>query len=193
MLAFSAKRFSNDPNEKALFAHTPDRCWTQAGWRHESAAPELIEVQAGGIKLTMERRIFIWKTGQRLLVYFGGLSAGRPLPYRLDHELSVALRLEPDASYARGAPLRAIDPKFWGNLWEAFVERRPILGPKHFIRVATPINNPNLAEADQRLQGFLEKWLQPGDFATEAKTVGPRKPEAASEDLALSSRSANSR
>ncbi len=177
ILAFSAKRFSNDPNEKGLFAHTPDRCWTQAGWRHDLVQPETIQVSAGGIQLNMERRVFIWKSGQRLLVYFGGLSAGRPLPYRLNHELSVALRQQPGGSYAARSATRAIDKQFWGNLWDAFRERRPMLGPKHFIRIATPIDGSDLAAADKRLQTFLNSWLQPGDFAADVKTRDTQREE----------------
>ena len=90
---FSAKRFIEKKNEIGLFVHTPDRCWTQSGWQIEPNSPEFLEIPVHGVALPFERRIFTHRT-HRELVYFCGLVGGRPLPYRLDHNLSVALQFQ---------------------------------------------------------------------------------------------------
>lgn len=164
---FSAKRYAEKANEIGLFMHTPDRCWTQIGWRVEESAPEALELELHGIRLPVERRVFVHER-HRELVYFAGLVGGEPLPYRLDHHLSVAKKyqvrnLRGDAA---GAGLRAADTQYWSRLWDSFTNRRQLLGPKHFIRISTPLGN-DTAAADQRLREFLANWLEPIEYATE--------------------------
>lgn len=166
---FSAKRYVEKQNEIGLFVHTPDRCWTQAGWELESAMPQLIDVKVNGTEIPFERRIFDAQ-GNRELVYFAGLVDGRPLPYRLDQNLSVAMRFQQGDKEDRTASgLRMSDGHFWKRLWEAFESREELFGPKHFIRVSTPVNDGDVAAGDERLQRFLAQWLQPGDYARERR------------------------
>jgi hypothetical protein len=164
---FSAKRYEEKANEIGLFMHTPDRCWTQIGWRVEESAPEMIEVEVHGIKLPVERRIFV-NQGHRELVYFAGLVGGEPLPYRLDHHLSVARKYQTKnlRGDAASTHLRAVDKQFWGRLWDSFTNRRQLLGPKHFLRISTPLGS-DIAGADKRLQEFLPQWLEPVEYAAE--------------------------
>jgi hypothetical protein len=164
---FSAKRYEEKANEIGLFMHTPDRCWTQIGWRVESALPEIIEVEVHGARIPVERRVFV-NRNHRELVYFAGLVGGEPLPYRLDHHLSVAKKYQVKnlRGDAAGAGLRAADSQFWSRLWDSFTNRRELLGPKHFLRVSTPLGW-DIAAADQRLREFLPQWLEPADYAAE--------------------------
>jgi hypothetical protein len=102
------------------------------------------------------------------LVYFTGLTGGQPLPYRLDHNLSVGQR-----SAARhikgdqGAALRASDKRLWTRVWESFTNRRQLFGPKQFVRISTSIEHGNVEAADNLLQQFLTEWLQLTDFEQE--------------------------
>jgi hypothetical protein len=89
---FSAKRYSDSQNEIGLFAHTPDRCRSESGWKIEPIQPEFKQVTVDGVPLHFERRVFTTGT-QRELVCFAGLVGGQPLPYRLDHNLSIGMRL----------------------------------------------------------------------------------------------------
>ncbi|MBI4326078.1 MAG: exosortase-associated EpsI family protein [Chloroflexi bacterium] len=164
---FSAKRYQEKQNEIGLFVHTPDRCWTEAGWKLEPAVPDLVEVALHGITLRFERRIFA--TGnQRELVYFCGLTGGQPLPYRLDHNLSIGLKYQlRTAKDKSGATLRASDQQLWNRVWESFVSRRPLLGPKQFLRVSTPIQGEDSSAADQLLKEFLPSWLASVDYQKE--------------------------
>lgn len=75
VLAFAAHRYSETPNDIGLFVHTPDRCWTESGWKIERAPPEYVELRVGGIQILFERRVFV-SNGRRELVYFGGLLGG---------------------------------------------------------------------------------------------------------------------
>ena len=164
---FSAKRYAESGNEIGLFVHTPDRCWTESGWTMSPVQPEYRELDVHGIRLRLERRVFV-AGAQSELVYFAGLVAGQPLPYRLDHNLSVgmkhALRVAKDGT---GTTLRASDRRFWGRIWEAFVARRPLNGPKQFIRVSTAAANGELDTADQVLERFLPEWLASVDYEKE--------------------------
>jgi hypothetical protein len=178
---FSAKRYSDDPNEIGLFVHTPDRCWVSAGWKLEPAAPDVTELEVAGLKIQAERRIFRWKSGERLLVYFYGLSAGQPLPYRLDHNLSIAYRqLMQSNSQVGAAQARASDKQFWGRVWDCFRDRRLRNGPKQFIRLATPISGSDIASADDRLKKILPQWLQATDFQKDLQTFEARSRRASS-------------
>jgi hypothetical protein len=117
--------------------------------------------------VSFERRIFA-APGQRELVYFGGLVGGQPLPYRLDHNLSVGLkqsfRDSPDRS---GSAHRFSDTRFWSRVWESFTHRRPLLGPKHFIRISIALPVDDRGQADRTLTEVLVQWLRPGSFERE--------------------------
>lgn len=169
---FSSKRYSEKPNDIGLFVHTPDRCWTQGGWQLEPATPDFVEIEVHGLRMVLERRIFVAGT-QRELVYFGGMVGGQPLPYRLDYNLSVgmkyALRRKSVASATHGTELRFIDTRFWRSLWDSFVTRSQMLGPKQFIRISTSLVGAEIEEADRLLQSFLARWLDLGDFQAELK------------------------
>jgi hypothetical protein len=166
---FAAKRFSNDPNEIGLFVHTPDRCWAESGWKFRSSAPDVTEVEIHGVKATCERRVFQWRSGEEMLVYFFGLSSGQALPYRLDHNLSTGQKQQVNAgAVGVGARARAVDGKLWGRVWECFESQQQIVGPKQFFRVATLLRRGDEKAADARLREVLNEWLQPGDFLQEA-------------------------
>ena len=163
---FSAKRYVEKSNEVGLFVHTPDRCWVESGWKIEPTAPDVVEMTVHGVRLLVERRIFEFR-GARELVYFAGLVGGQPLPYRLDHNLSVGMRTAFKDSAVSGTAARASDAHFWQRLWKSFASRSELLGPKHFIRISTPIRGGDAAAADKVLQDFVAHWLAPGDFEKE--------------------------
>jgi hypothetical protein len=164
---FAANRYTERQNDIGLFVHTPDRCWTEAGWKLEPVAPDFVELTVHGHQLAFERRLFLG-SDRRELVYFGGLVAGEPLPYRLDHNLSVgaktAARQLTDQS---GTAARASSRLFWRRVWDSFASRKPLLGPKQFLRLSTPIQGNELAAADRLLAEFLPQWLAPCDYAQE--------------------------
>lgn len=159
---FSANRFVEKENEIGLFVHTPDRCWTEAGWKIDPLPPEQAAIDVAGLHLNCERRVFV-AGDQRELVYFFGLVGGRPLPYRLDHNLSVGMRyaVRDSENRERGASLRASDSLLWERVWDSFWSRRPLLGPKQFIRISTPVRSEDYAAADRRLREMAGKWLLP--------------------------------
>ena len=164
---FSAKRYSEEAGEFDMFSHTPDRCWTSVGWKLEPAAPEFIELELQGITMKLERRIFSNGT-RRELVYFGALVGGQPLPYRLDQHLSIGIkRGEKPPAGIFGKMLGAIDARFFSWPWRLFVHRRPLNGPKQFIRVSTPVLRNDAEDADRLLTDFLPQWLVPGDYRQE--------------------------
>lgn len=161
---FAAKRFVENPHEIGLFVHTPDRCWTEAGWKLEPVTPDLVETELHGMRVPVERRIFSTR-GQRELVYFWGLVGGQPLPYRLDHNLSVGSRFHREnLAEKTGTGLRATDDRFWTRVWESFTSRRQLLGPKQFLRISTPVVADDLTEADARLQRALPALLKLTDW-----------------------------
>jgi hypothetical protein len=169
---FSAKRYKENPNEIGLFVHTPDRCWTQAGWSIEPAAPDFLELDVHNTRVPLERRIFTGQ-GHRELVYFCGLTGGQPLPYRLDHNLGVAMRYHLDKQREKtGSALRASDKTLWTRVWESFTSRRQLLGPKQFLRISTAINGSEVQAADNLLQKFLSQWLNPTDYQQELAAWG---------------------
>ncbi len=163
---FGAKRLVEKPNEIGLFVHTPDRCWTQAGWKLEPTTPDVVPIDLHGVKTMFERRIFVAPGGHRELVYFGGLVGGEALPYRLDHNLSVAMRhqLDDARSAATGAAARATDATLWTRVWDSFINHKELFGPKQFFRISTTANRGTEAEADALLQNSIPLWLQPADF-----------------------------
>jgi hypothetical protein len=164
---FSAKRYSRKENEIGLFCHTPDRCWTAAGWKLAAAVPETAEVRLHGIRLKFERRIFA-AGEQRELVYFGALVGGQPLPYRLDHFLGSAPRTEKPASADEtGTVGRLRQARLWGWVWESFVNRRPLTGPQQYLRVSVPLEGISPARGDELLADFLSRWLLPSDYRSE--------------------------
>lgn len=163
---FTARRHKEDLSEVGLFVHTPDRCWTEAGWRLLREEPTIVNIEIEGRTIAFERRVFEYR-GVRELVYFGGLVAGESLPYRLDHNMSVGQRLD-DRGESRflGVLKRATDQRFWGRVFESFKDRAPLFGPKQFVRVSTPAT-PGSDEADEFLKDFLATW---GRFATEEES-----------------------
>lgn len=165
---FSAKRYQERSNEIGLFVHTPDRCWVEGGWKIEPTTPDMMEVVAHGVPLRMERRLFDFN-GQQELVYFCGLIGGQTLPYRLDHNLSVAMRTALKDSATAGSAARASDSHFWKRLWASFRSRRQLSGPKQFIRISTPVRG-DLKEADDLLRSFVGNWLTPGSYEEERTT-----------------------
>jgi hypothetical protein len=171
--AFSAKRYAEKANEIGLFVHTPDRCWVEAGWQIEPTAPDAREIELYGAKIPVERRVFA-AGGNRELVYFFGLVGGRPLPYRLDHNLSVGMRStlrdtteKESAARTDKSMARASDAHFWERLWDSFKGRREFTGPKQFVRISTPIRSEDIGIADKCLEKFLEQWLVPADYESE--------------------------
>lgn len=156
----SARRNREDPREIGLFVHTPDRCWVQAGWTLVPTHPDLVQVDLQGCSIGFERRLF--RIGDRFeLVYFTGLVAGQTLPYRLDHNLSVSLRVLAEGAEDRthGAN-RWNDSLLWRRVWDSFLSRRPLLGPKQFLRVSTPVVAGRESEGDERLRRFLREGLR---------------------------------
>ena len=153
---FSAKRLRQKQNEIGLFVHTPDRCWTEAGWRLDPGSAALIPIELPHFELPFERRIFS-NGDARELVYFCGLVSGKPVPWRLDQNLSAALRLSHDTNGTTFIP--ASDSHFWKRLVESFTSRQALQGPQHFLRISTPVENENINSADHRLQSFITNWL----------------------------------
>lgn len=173
---FSAKRYLQKENEIGLFSHTPDRCWTGAGWKIELIGPEFVDCQIHGVAMRFERRLFVHDAA-RELVYFGAIVGGEALPYRLDQYL--AANLTKTASTKRDSEstlLRLKSSRVWGWTWDAFVNRTAFGGPQQFIRVSTPWNSGQnstvqgpgeIAEADERLRSFLPQWLVPVNYEKE--------------------------
>ena len=157
---FYASRSNPDENEQGLFIHTPDRCWTSAGWRLQSSAPDLTQIEIGGIALGFERRVFE-AAGQMELVYFAGLIDGHPLPYRLDHNLSSAMK-RALTSVNREGTLWSSDARFWARVVQSFLARESLRGQKQFLRVSTPVQGGAVEVGDARLQTFLRAWLRSG-------------------------------
>jgi hypothetical protein len=164
---FSAKRYSEHPNEIGLFMHTPDRCWTESGWKIEPVLPDHLELEVHGMQVAFERRVFVFGS-HRELVYFGGMVGGQPLPYRLDHNMSVGMKHQLGKALDKtGTAYRAIDKRLWGRVWDSFVSRRPLIGPKQFLRLSTPLRGFDPETSDRLLQSFMQEWLIPTDYQTE--------------------------
>jgi hypothetical protein len=158
---FGARRTEEDPKEIGLFVHTPDRCWVQGGWSLAETTPDFVEVSIHGRKVGFERRVFEIQ-GRRELVYFTGLVGGQTLPYRLDHNYSVSRRMLSVGQMDRvRQENRWNDSLLWRRLLDSFLSRRPLLGPKQFLRISTPIQGEEIAKADQRIMELLPAWLQP--------------------------------
>lgn len=160
---FTAGRREERPGEIGLFVHTPDRCWTQAGWRIEPVAEDYVELEVDGAVWGIERRLFVHPSGVRELVYFFGLVGGQALPYRLDHNLGVGQRFRPkELKEKTGTWLRAVDNLFWRRVWESFAHRRQLLGPKQFVRISTTVTGPLTGEEDLRVRRAIEALLERG-------------------------------
>jgi hypothetical protein len=150
-----------------MFSHTPDRCWTSVGWKLEPATPEFLELNLHGVALRLERRIFT-AGAQRELVYFGALVGGQPLHYRLDQYLDIgARRTEKPRGGIFGKMTGALDARFFGWPWKSFANRRPLMGPKQFIRISTPVTGNDTQTADALLAQFLPQWLALADYRQE--------------------------
>ena len=165
---FSAKRFKDSPNEIGLFVHTPDRCWVEGGWKIEPANSDVAEVVLHGIPVQMERRVFRFGS-ETELVYFCGLVNGRPLPYRLDHNLSMAARSSKNNS--PGLIGGVSSTHFWKRLWTSFTSRKPLSGPKQFLRISTPVQGENVIAADERLQTFIPRWIRLNELQQEVANL----------------------
>jgi hypothetical protein len=180
MRLFSAKRFKESGDEIGLFAHTPDRCWTSAGWKLEPVTQETVELNLHGLPLTFERRIFQYP-GHRELVYFGGMVGGQPLPYRLDHSLSTSMKLQlRTAKDKTGTITRGLDGLLWQRVRDSFVSRRALVGPKQFLRASTALTGQTVEQADAWLQSALASLLTPADYQQEiaANQGRQREPRA---------------
>ena len=66
-----------------------------------------------------------------------------------------------------GKLLGAIDARFLSWPWKSFVNRRPLNGPKQFIRVSTSVFGNDARDADRLLTDFLPHWLVPVDYRQE--------------------------
>lgn len=173
---FSAKRYSEKRDEIGLFMHTPDRCWTDGGWNLEPVVPDVVEFEVNGVPMRFERRVFVAGGGRRELTYFGGLVGGQPVPYRLDHNLSVGMRAAlRRAAGGQESMVRFIDTRFWSRIWQGLVDRNPLVGPKQFVRISTAVSGPDLIGGDQLLREFLGCWLEPTPFESELREFLAKK------------------
>ncbi len=159
---FMADRKTERENEIGLFVHTPDRCWTEAGWKIISTVPDVIHVKVGSVVLPFERRVFEFADEQEL-VYFAGLIGGQPVPFRLDHNLSVAMRRQVGGN---STLLRALDGTVWKRLWRSFASREPLRGPKQFVRLSAPIRSMGLEQSDRLLKAFIENLARASEQQT---------------------------
>ena len=177
ILVYSAKRYLEKENEIGLFSHTPDRCWTAAGWKIEPAEPDFVKVTVHGLDILFERRIFA-ANGQRQLVYFGALIGGKPLPYRIDQYFAAGAKQGDNTKGdAEATWKRLSQPRLWSWAWDSFLNRTPLNGPQQFFRVSTPIRGSEVDGADRQLVEFLPRWLARTDYASEfsAWTALPRE------------------
>lgn len=155
---FAARRKLSSPNEIGLFVHTPDRCWVESGWKLETSAPETRSLRWAGKEWNLERRLF--RFGRQLeLVYFGGLVNGLPPGFRLDHNLSTALRPQHSSGRSSAFVTRLSDGRMWGRVWETFLTRTPLESSKLFFRVSVPVKEGSIPEGDNLLQDFLVEWI----------------------------------
>lgn len=166
---FLANRYSEKPNDVGLFVHTPDRCWTEAGWRIEPIVPDHLELKVQGISMVFERRLFSI-SGHKELLYFGGLVGGQPVPYRLDYNLSVGARVALEKlGRSGGSQYRVVNGQFWRRIWDSFASRTQLFGPKQFVRISTELEAGGTGAADQRLQTALDQWLQSASYQDELR------------------------
>lgn len=174
---YSAKRYLKKENEIGLFSHTPDRCWTAVGWRMEPASPDVVEMTVHGVRLLLERRVFTHGT-DRVLVYFGAVVGGKPLPYRLDQYHSAS-RASGDGTRDDSSSTwrRLAQARLWSWAWDSFRQRTPLSGPQQFIRISTA-EAGDLAAADRLLRDMLPLWLQPVDYQQELRQWETRSASA---------------
>jgi hypothetical protein len=150
---YSAKRYSKKENEIGLFSHTPDRCWTIAGWEIEPTNPDCVELTVHEVPILFERRIYRHGTHHEL-VYFGALIGGKPLPYRID-QYYAAGRSSQGQGDAQSTLKRLRQGRLWGWAWESFIKRTPLAGPQQFIRISTAVDPAKPDSADAQLRRLL--------------------------------------
>ena len=163
---FSAKRYLKKENEIGLFSHTPDRCWTGAGWTIELVEPQCLEFTISGLKMLFERRLFV-RGAQKELVYFGAMLGGKPLPYRLDHYLNWKVEAPVTLTERERLWSRIREWRLGSIAWKAFATRAAFRGPQHFFRISATVDGDDVAAADELLQRFLPQWLKPVDYQKE--------------------------
>jgi hypothetical protein len=157
--AFAASS-AKEAHTAAMFAHTPDRCWTAVGWKLRPAQPESLLMPVDGAVLHLERRVF--EAGSQLeLVYFGAFVGEAPFPQRLDQYLGFARRRSGIAK--SGNVSESITDALTGNFltwpWRIFRGRIPLAGAKQFFRISTPIRDA-ATDGDEILRDFLLTWLK---------------------------------
>lgn len=174
---FTARRLDENPNLLGLFVHTPDFCWAQAGWRLDAGLrQDVVRLVLHGIPLEAERRVFFDPANRGELVYFFGLIGGQPLGYRLDHNLAIARRSAVTRGGVRGGSVLAgTDNLFWRRIWQGFVERRALLGPKQFVRVSVPLQPGREAAAEALIREALETLLAPVPLASRQRGSAPER------------------
>ena len=164
---YSAKRYSRKENEIGLFSHTPDRCWTIAGWEIETTNPDCVEFDLHNVPILFERRIYRHGT-HRELVYFGALIGGKPLPYRIDQYYAAGRDTQGQGD-AQATFKRLRQGRLWSWAWESFVKRTPLAGPQQFIRVSTSLDSASPQQADEQLRRVLPLWLNLTNYAAEVQ------------------------
>lgn len=175
---YSAKRYGKKDNEIGLFSHTPDRCWTIAGWQLEPVDQDYETLAIHGLPILFERRIFNFN-GRRELVYFTALVGGKPLPYRIDQYFAAA-RQKTKATQGDTAStwLRLAQGRLWEWAWESLKNRTPLFGPQQFVRISTPIEAGDVRAADQRLKTLLPQWMVLTNFNAEVEAYSKQKAES---------------
>lgn len=144
---FLSSRRNAAENDLQLFAHSPDLCWTEAGFKRIGSEPSVVQIKVHGMSINFERRIFE-KGGHRELVYFGGMLGGVPLPFRLAWD-------QEGRSAEHGVTLRSLK-----RIPQAFWSRKTLAGPKQFLRISTPLQG-DPAEEERLLEDFLAESLVP--------------------------------
>jgi len=162
-----------DPRAVSLFAHTPDRCWTEGGWVIRHIYSGSFNLLIGGRKFTFEKRIFDG-FGHSELVFFTGVVSGSPLPFRLDYnyplnieaiQLGIPNILE--RGWFSGDSCWRRDPRLiWRPMWESFVSRKKLDGSIQFLRVSTQVVDGRVDMAERRLEDFLYRALRFPNYNT---------------------------
>lgn len=173
---YSAKRYLKKENEIGLFSHTPDRCWTTLGWAIQQSPPDFLDLEIHGVGLRFERRVFSHGS-ERMLVYFGAVVGGKPLPYRLDQYHSSGSIVTGDMGSSVRAWRRLTQGRVWGWAWDSFVQRTPMYGPQQFVRISTRVGI-DLSPGDHVLQEMLQHWMRPVAYTEELQTWQQRQPPA---------------
>ncbi|MDH7504411.1 MAG: hypothetical protein QHJ82_17085, partial [Verrucomicrobiota bacterium] len=61
------------------------------------------------------------------------------------------------------------DRLLWQRVWESFVSRRQLFGPKMFVRISTRLESDDTRAADELLVKMLSEWLRSVDFAEDMR------------------------